>query len=165
MAPATLVRIFALAAFVLSSCDADDDWPDAGKDHHTSDAGKDHHTSDAGKNERRDASTDAGIRSPVFAECAEGKTFPINASDYDQSCGQDSDCIGIGEGDGCDCRVVCRNAAINSADEAKWRKDLAETPAHAALCLCPAAPVPCCLDQRCSSDLLKCQPHTNDDAG
>jgi hypothetical protein len=98
----------------------------------------------------------------VFAECAEGKTFPINASDYDQTCEQDSDCIGIGEGNGCDCKVVCQNAAINIADEAKWLKDRAETPAHAAKCLCPNAPVPCCLDHRCSSDRLKCRPHTND---
>jgi hypothetical protein len=156
MAPVTLVRIFALAACVVSACDSDDD---------TLDAGRDHHVSDAGKNEQRDASTDAGLSGAVLAECDGGRTFPINASDYDQSCEQDSDCIGIGEGNGCDCNVVCKNAAINIADEAKWRKDLAETPAHAAQCLCPAARVPCCLDRRCSSDRLKCQPHTNDDAG
>ena len=58
-----------------------------------------------------------------------GQDVSIKASDYDQSCEQDSDCIGIGEGNGCDCRVVCQNAAINVADEAKWREDLAETPA------------------------------------
>jgi hypothetical protein len=89
---------------------------------------------------------------PIFAACREGQTFPLRASDYDQSCDEDSDCLGIGEGDGCRCDTLCSGAAINVADEARWRTDLEKTPAYQAklVCNCPAFFGVGCVDHRCA---------------
>jgi hypothetical protein len=111
-----------------------------------------------------DAGRTTDAASDVSAACEQGMTFPIHASDYDQSCERSSDCIGIGEGDGCDCRVLCQNAAINVADEAKWRQDIAKKPASPFVCRCPAATFPCCVEHRCSADPMLCE-GSADDAG
>jgi hypothetical protein len=86
-----------------------------------------------------------------FAACDQGQSFPIVASDYDQSCQQASDCISIGEGDGCNCGSSCPNAAINVAGQAKWLAKLQQTPAGAArlVCNCPAFFGIDCIVHRC----------------
>jgi hypothetical protein len=141
---------FAIASFMLSACGNDSG--------HAADAGKSPPALDSGR--------DAAIDAAIAFECDQGKTFPIIASDYDQSCNVDSDCVGIGEGDGCECRVLCQNAAINVADEARWREDVMQTPVSGTACHCPAATVPCCRDHLCRSDRTLCELPTDDsDAG
>jgi hypothetical protein len=93
---------------------------------------------------------------PLFAACNAGKNTPIKASNYEQNCNVDADCIAIGEGDGCNCEVNCQNAAINGGDVEAWRLDLAKTPAHFLTCHCPAATAPCCVDHVCSDDRKQC---------
>jgi len=48
----------------------------------------------------------------------------ISASNYNQTCSADSDCVAIAVGD--PCRLCCANAAINKADQAKYNADVAE---------------------------------------
>jgi hypothetical protein len=88
---------------------------------------------------------------PFFAACDQGRTFPIAASNYDQSCERNSDCIGIGEGNGCDCGIACSNAAINVRDREKWLTDLQVTPSYRAgiVCNCPASFGVGCIDRKC----------------
>jgi hypothetical protein len=58
----------------------------------------------------------------------------ILASAYDQSCRTDTDCVAIAVGDPCvACTFRCaNNAAINEGAVAKYRSDIAGTPALAA---------------------------------
>jgi hypothetical protein len=72
------------------------------------------------------------------------KSCSIAASDYDQSCVHDSDCLGIVEGNLCDGRCTdCVNAAINVRDRAKYQSDFSSKVSKAVNCLCPGAVVAC----------------------
>ncbi len=63
------------------------------------------------------------------------------ASDYDQSCTQDSDCVGIAEGDLCtEGCTDCVNAAINVRDQAKYESAVS---GYAGGCNCPGVPIGC----------------------
>ena len=66
--------------------------------------------------------------------CAPDGSLPlIEASNYDQSCTTDSDCIAIAEGDVCTpCGIGCTNAAINVAAHARYKADVASANAVAA---------------------------------
>lgn len=57
---------------------------------------------------------------PVQCKCVEPSVV-IHASDYDQSCTKDSDCVPFFDGDICPC--ACPNAAISKQDEARARAD------------------------------------------
>ena len=51
----------------------------------------------------------------------------IWASDYDQSCSLDTDCVIVAEGDYCDRDACnCPAAAINRDDLDRWEQDLSE---------------------------------------
>jgi hypothetical protein len=83
----------------------------------------------------------------------------IAASDYDQSCATDSDCVAIGAGDACQpCGLQCTNSAINKAAEATYRNDRDKlTPSGVkTTCHCPLEVAPCCLGGQCRAD-LQCQ--------
>jgi hypothetical protein len=59
--------------------------------------------------------------------CPNGNTCgTIEASNYDQSCSTDSDCVGVPQGDLCDSStcVNCVGAAINQSAQARYQSDL-----------------------------------------
>jgi hypothetical protein len=63
------------------------------------------------------------------------------ASDYDQSCTQDWDCVGITEGQLCEEGCIgCVNAAINVRDQAKYESAVSF---YAGTCSCPGVPIGC----------------------
>ena len=86
------------------------------------------------------------------AGCAE-----IQASSYDQSCANDSDCVTVNVGDPCEaCVFACGEnvSAINASAMARYKADVDKTPAAVALCGCPAflRPPPCCRGGQCHAD-------------
>jgi hypothetical protein len=76
--------------------------------------------------------------------CADGGEQPIVASNYDQSCTTDMDCVAIGEGNACSIIGPCSSAAINKgAAYSKYQSDIANTPCFG-ISGCPAELGPCC---------------------
>ena len=51
----------------------------------------------------------------------------IRASDYDRSCAEQSDCVGVGEGDTCTapCGIACPTTAVNQVGLARYQAALA----------------------------------------
>jgi hypothetical protein len=75
--------------------------------------------------------------------CAADATAPIiQASDYDQSCAVDSDCVEVHGGNGCTCEVSCETspAAINMGALPQYAADFAKFPHVFCNCLPPAPP-------------------------
>jgi hypothetical protein len=71
----------------------------------------------------------------IAAACTSGSNDPkqqctdtsrdIQASNYDQSCERDSDCVGVGIGYACECEtVLCVTTAINASAYAQWKSDV-----------------------------------------
>lgn len=91
------------------------------------------------------------------AVCAgDGEAATLSAKHYDQTCQVDSDCIAIAEGNACH-GCSCRNAAINRAAEASYRRDVDKIgrtmdPGIIIECSCPADIGPCCLGGMCRAD-------------
>jgi hypothetical protein len=81
---------------------------------------------------QEDAGADAGACTPVLA------------SDYDQSCDADTDCIGVGERPGCPAAACdgCPTAAINKAVSAQYTTALSQAFASGSpqVCNCPCIP-------------------------
>lgn len=77
--------------------------------------------------------------------CGSSKSCSIAASDYDRSCVQDSDCVGIAEGDLCAENVCtnCANAAINARDQTQYQNDVSSKVSQQRFCPCPDEPVVC----------------------
>jgi hypothetical protein len=79
----------------------------------------------------------------------------ISASDYDQSCSVDTDCIGVTEGDYCSTTTCdCGGSVIAVAALAKFNDDVARTPLGSgaigwAECGCPYNSPPCCSQGIC----------------
>ncbi len=92
--------------------------------------------------------------------CTDANIQLIQASNYDQSCKTDSDCIAVGEGNACyPCVIECTNAAINVGAHARYLSDVAKTSAASqtgGFCGCPAEFFPCCRGGTCSAD-FQCQ--------
>ena len=109
---------------------------------------------------------DAGGWQDVFAvgNTYDGSTCRgalIRASDYNQSCTTDSDCVEVGEGNTCDevCGISCGGQAINRCALPRYETDLAATgfvgnPA----CNCPADFGACCRGGRCVDDVCCLNP-------
>jgi len=81
----------------------------------------------------------------------------IRASDYDQTCQTDSDCLGVSEGNACyPCTLGCPSTAINVAAKAQYSADVAKILAGLGggevRCNCPASFNPCCLGGKCHAD-------------
>jgi hypothetical protein len=94
----------------------------------------------------------------IFGQAAEAIpcTHPdaevIAASDYDQSCQTDSDCMPVGVGDFCNPgEGNCANAAISKSAYPKYQADVAKT--QAAVCVaassCGGSFGPCCRQGTC----------------
>jgi hypothetical protein len=67
---------------------------------------------------------------PLIA-CTDADVQLIEASNYDQSCTTDSDCVAVREGNFC-FPPICPSAAINVSAEARYNEDVAMT--NAAIC-------------------------------
>jgi hypothetical protein len=80
----------------------------------------------------------------------------IQASDYDQSCATDSDCVPIAAGDFCHPNPGCSNAAINKSALARYQADIAKTygaGSCTALSSCGFSQGPCCRQGTCLMNL------------
>jgi hypothetical protein len=99
----------------------------------------------------------------------------LRASDYDQSCIVDTDCVYITEGNVCDpCLFAgCSAGAVNVRAIAQYNSDLANTPAGAAelngqTCTsgCDGTPfLPCCVKGKCQKSTTSQCPAAAADAG
>jgi hypothetical protein len=83
----------------------------------------------------------------------------IEASDYNQSCSVDSDCVGtagrfpVQFGNYCQEECICGGDAINKTSVAQYVHDVSMTALAKKLvaCFCPFEPGPCCTDNRCTT--------------
>jgi hypothetical protein len=80
--------------------------------------------------------------------CSTSGSCTISASNYDQSCAQDTDCIAAFSGSFCGGHAcACENSAINASAQAQYEADLQN--AHAPKCPCPAPPPVACNQGTC----------------
>jgi hypothetical protein len=88
----------------------------------------------------------------LFAACNGGGSKIVDTSSYNTTCQADSDCVSIFVGTATCC--MCPNAAINAADETRYRADLAAATADTNGCFptscntCPAV-TPVCVHGTC----------------
>jgi hypothetical protein len=87
----------------------------------------------------------------------------IAASNYDQSCNVDSDCVEVSSGDYCSpTTCTCGGSAINVKAMAEFNADVANTPlgsntlSEAVVCGCPLPGGPCCRSGVCQSGFGDC---------
>jgi hypothetical protein len=78
----------------------------------------------------------------------------VNASDYDQSCAKDDDCVAVSElhTRGTDCIFSCDAKAINAKDKAQFDEDVRDEERHCgamASPFCDVSGVPRCVQGRC----------------
>jgi hypothetical protein len=100
-----------------------------------------------------------------FASCGGGHCN-IEASNYDQSCTVDSDCVALAGrfavqfGDFCHSGCMCGGDTINKSSVAQYIHDVSMTPlvAHLESCFCPLGLEPCCVNNRCSTTSCPEQP-------
>ena len=85
----------------------------------------------------------AGICALV-PECA------IVATDYDQSCRQDSDCAAVFSGTVCGNECTCASAAINQASLGQYQADFATRVSGPSVCECAEIPAPRCVNAVCT---------------
>jgi len=71
----------------------------------------------------------------------------VDASTYDQSCAQDSDCIDVTAGMLCSGECACGGSLINVDGQARYAQAVASI--VSAACGCPTAGVPTCVQDRC----------------
>lgn len=79
--------------------------------------------------------------------CNDADVQLIDASNYDQSCQTDSDCLAVAQGNFCLVGAAnCTSAAINRNAYSQYQLDVART--NAGMCVvissCPVEGVPCC---------------------
>jgi hypothetical protein len=85
-------------------------------------------------------------------DCTDANVQLIQASNYDQSCKTDSDCVAVAEGNGCYPGAFnCPYTAISMGAYAQYKSDIAKT--QAALCYvasgCALLFGPCCIGGTC----------------
>jgi hypothetical protein len=78
-----------------------------------------------------------------------GACVYVDPSAYDQSCKQDSDCVGITPGEVCDSNCECGGAAINVDGEARYEQAISSVPPGLG-CGCPASLVTCTAGACCA---------------
>jgi hypothetical protein len=79
----------------------------------------------------------------------------IEASDYDQTCGRDDDCVAVSElhAEGGDCAMGCGAQAINKKDLATYQEDLDTSRGRCGSMrspFCEEHGSPACVDGRCT---------------
>jgi hypothetical protein len=86
--------------------------------------------------------------------CPNGNTCgTIQASDYDQSCSVDSDCVLEPEGNFCEANTCtdCAGAAISVTAQAQYEADLASKISTPFICPCPLSLPAVCDNGRCTT--------------
>jgi hypothetical protein len=78
----------------------------------------------------------------------------IEASDYDQSCSSDSDCLLEPDGNFCQRECACVNTAINAKDQARYEAVLAIKISGTVTCPCPGGAVAACNNGTCGLGAL-----------
>ncbi len=78
-----------------------------------------------------------------WMECVDRGGGSITASDYDQSCSVDSDCVGVTQGNLCAVGCNYVNAAISLADERKYQSDVSSKMGDRPACPGPPFPAAC----------------------
>lgn len=83
----------------------------------------------------------------------------ILASNYDQSCTVDTDCVLVTTGNWCGTGCLCAVAAINTGASAAFNEATAQTPVGSGEvsgddCPCPPVPGPCCRQGGCTTSCL-----------
>jgi hypothetical protein len=105
--------------------------------------------------------SDAGVFSSATGDDACTSTVSVQAASFDQSCVSDSDCVAVGQGNGCaQCAFVCPSAAINKGASAAYHAaalDAAGT--LTGMCNCPDYGSPCCHQGQCT---LNCDDEITD---
>jgi hypothetical protein len=93
------------------------------------------------------------------APCTDANVQTIQASNYDQTCKTDADCVAVGEGNACyACVIECTSATINVNAKSRYLTDVAKTSAGryagSAGCHCPehVGFGPCCIAGACHYD-------------
>ena len=84
--------------------------------------------------------------------CIDASAQHIQASDYDQTCNVDNDCVGVAEGDFCSPGAGnCPNATINKGAMAQYQADVAKTRAYSCYApgSCGSGNGPCCVAGKC----------------
>lgn len=104
-----------------------------------------------------DASTASEDDAGASSMCTGASAKRIQASDYDQMCALDSDCVAVGEGEVCQaCALACPTAAINKKDKSHYTSDVEHAkwvaPSGSTVCRCPALHAPCCIGGTCHAD-------------
>jgi hypothetical protein len=100
---------------------------------------------------------DAGVGAEIA--CTDANVQMISASNYDQSCKLDSDCVAIADGNACyPCVIACQTGgAINRSALSIYQSDISKTTgaqeAKGVHCGCPASFGPCCRSGVCHADL------------
>jgi hypothetical protein len=94
------------------------------------------------------------------AACTDANVQIIQASNYDQTCKTDADCMAVGEGNACyACVIECTSATINVNAHSRYLADVAKTPAGryagSTGCHCPEPGGfgPCCIAGACHYDM------------
>jgi hypothetical protein len=99
--------------------------------------------------------------------CTDANVELIQASNYDQSCTVDSDCVSIAVGDACyPCLVICQvGGAINRGALSSYQSDISKTigagETSGVQCGCPSWPGPCCRGGICQAG-LECESPATD---
>jgi hypothetical protein len=85
--------------------------------------------------------------------CPNGNTCgKIQASDYDQSCSTDADCVTEPEGDFCQPNQCtdCAGAVVSVKAQAQYEADLASRISTPFICPCPLGPSAVCVHGKCT---------------
>jgi hypothetical protein len=99
----------------------------------------------------------AGCNSHDVAACTDANVELIQASNYDQTCSADTDCVAIAVGDACyPCIVICgTGGAINRSALSSYQSDISKTigagETSSVQCGCPAGGIPCCRGGTCQA--------------
>lgn len=86
----------------------------------------------------------------------------VEATNYDQSCSTDTDCVGtagpfaVESGNFCQALCMCGGDSINKAAVPRYVRDVSQTPLGSGaiaplLCSCPQVGSPCCASGRCAT--------------
>ena len=108
-------------------------------------------------------STDGGAGAALDGATADAElSCSLSASQYDNSCTIDSDCVGVPFGDPCagNCSSICPTSALNARVAYQYLTDLKALMAGGtenAICNCPCIPLqPCCRQGVCYNMCGEC---------
>lgn len=101
------------------------------------------------------ATHDAPAAAPKDGSAADATSCLVLASDYDQTCAADTDCVNVGEALTCPanncsfCRIETVSMRASAQYRAAFSRAIAAIPADADMCSCPDEGRPCCVRGKC----------------